>query len=172
LLKFSTKKYLSNLRFNLGILSTSQFRLTCLPVSTPSIFDFKIFMLSPSDLLRQASTAMKQGDYFTTISILEPIVREPGRISASEANAQMMLVKAYQQNRQLESAIALCEELTTAGDLCVQDWAKQALQGLLKARAAATVKVSSEPTVDPTQPTPFRKAERAAAGFVGEQCPG
>jgi Zn-dependent protease with chaperone function len=124
-------------------------------------------MLSLSELLRQASTAMKQGDYFTTISILEPIVHESGRISGSElSNAQMMLVKAYQQNKQLDAAIALCERLATAEDLRIQDWAKQALQGLLKARAATTVEVSSEPMVDPTEATPFCKAERAAAGVI------
>jgi Zn-dependent protease with chaperone function len=125
-------------------------------------------MLSPSEQLRQASNAMKQGDYLMTISILEPLVQKPGAISASElSNAQMLLVKAYRQNHQLDNAIALCEQLTTAEDLRVQDWAKQALQGLLKAQAAPAVEdVAAEEDEQPAGPTPFRKAERAAAGVI------
>jgi Zn-dependent protease with chaperone function len=120
-----------------------------------------------SDLLPKALDAMKQGNYTEAIVLLESMVQAPDTISPSVlSQAQMTLVRAYQQNGQLEKAITLCEQLTREGDLQVQDWAKQALPALLKAKAPDVPDVAPEEFVNPEDLEPLAKAGRAAVGAI------
>ena len=120
-------------------------------------------MPSQSDLQR-ALDALKQGSYADTIALLEPLLQ--ASVSAPElAKAQMTLVKAYQQNGQIEQAITLCERLIREGDLQVQDWAAQALPALLKAKVPTVLEVAEE-FVAPADLEPLSKAGRVARGVI------
>ena len=122
--------------------------------------------MPPQTDLQQALNALKQGSYADAIALLEPILKES--IPASElAKTQMTLVKAYQQNGQIEQAITLCERLTREGDLQVQDWAAQALPALLKAKVPTVPEVAEE-FVNPADLEPLPKAGRVARGVIAK----
>ncbi len=132
------------------------------------IFVESLYNMPPlSNLLPRALDAMKQNNYTEVIALLEPIIQEPETVSPSVlSQAQMTLVKAYRQNGQIEKAIALCEQLTREGDLQVQDWAKQALPALLKAKVPGVPEVLTEEFINPEDLEPLKKAGRAAVGAI------
>jgi Zn-dependent protease with chaperone function len=123
-------------------------------------------MSSQPESLRNALTAVKQKNFTEAINLLEEILQDPHSLSPSElSQAQMTLVKAYQQNGALEQAIALCQQLIAQGDLQVQAWADKALPALLKARE--TELPNDEMTVDePDISQELPKAGRAAVGAI------
>jgi Zn-dependent protease with chaperone function len=123
-------------------------------------------MSSQPASLRNALTAFKQKNFTEAINLLEEILQDPHSLSPSDlSQAQMTLVKAYQQNGALEQAIALCQQLIAQGDLQVQAWADKALPALLKARE--TELPNDEMTADePDISQELPKAGRAAAGAI------
>jgi Zn-dependent protease with chaperone function len=125
-------------------------------------------MSSHTESLRKAIHAVKQGHLIEAIALLEAILSDAQSVApATLSQAQMTLVKAYQQSGQLEAAIALCQQLTTQGDLQVQDWAQQALPALLKAQEISLEE--DVPIIDePEELQPLPKAGRAVAGAVAK----
>jgi Zn-dependent protease with chaperone function len=123
-------------------------------------------MSSQPESLRNALTAFKQKNFTEAINLLEEILQDPHSLSPSDlSQAQMTLVKAYQQNGALEQAIALCQQLVAQGDLQVQAWADKALPALLKARE--TERPNDEMTADePDISQELPKAGRAAVGAI------
>jgi Zn-dependent protease with chaperone function len=122
-------------------------------------------MSSQPEYLRNALTAFKQKNFTEAINLLEEILQDPHSLSPSElSQAQMTLVKAYQQNGALEQAIALCQQLLTQGDFQVQEWADKALPTLLKARdeRPEDEMMAEEPDISQELP----KAGRAAVGAI------
>jgi Zn-dependent protease with chaperone function len=123
-------------------------------------------MSSQPKSLRNALTAVKQKNFTEAINLLEEILQDPHSLSPSDlSQAQMTLVKAYQQNGALEQAIALCQQLLTQGDFQVQEWANKALPALLKAREP---EISNDEMVaeELDNPQELPKAGRAAAGAI------
>lgn len=125
-------------------------------------------MSSQPESLRNALTAIKQKNFTEAIHLLEEILQDPQSLSPSDlSQAQMTLVKAYQQNGALEQAITLCQQLVGQGDLQVQAWADKALPGLLKARE--TVRPEDEMTAEePDISQELPKAGRAAVGAIAK----
>jgi Zn-dependent protease with chaperone function len=123
-------------------------------------------MSSQPKSLRNALTAVKQKNFTEAINLLEEILQDPHSLSPSDlSQAQMTLVKAYQQNGALEQAIALCQQLVTQGDLQVQAWADKALPALLKARETELPDdemMADEPDISQELP----KAGRVAVGAI------
>jgi len=123
-------------------------------------------MSSQPASLRNALTAFKQKNFTETINLLEEILQDPHSLSPSDlSQAQMTLVKAYQQNGALEQAIALCQQLVAQGDLQVQAWADKALPAMLKARETELPDremMADEPDISQELP----KAGRAAVGAI------
>ncbi|HEY9807563.1 MAG TPA: hypothetical protein V6D04_13410 [Candidatus Obscuribacterales bacterium] len=69
--------------------------------------------------LKAGLTALKQGDYSTAISLLEPCanfspnqVTIPQPTTPASLQAQIGLVTAYERQGLTEQAIALCQSLT------------------------------------------------------------
>ena len=144
-------------------------------------------MLVQPDDLQAALQALKQQRYADAVKLLEDFCQGNSQPQAPDyLQAQMTLVKAYQQNGQLELAIALCSELTQHQNLHIQDWAQQALPHLKRSAAkrsqsdpqpssAQTSPSWSETNLAPENnpsletehsPRPMPKAGRAMAGVV------
>ena len=98
--------------------------------------------------LREAGhQALKQKNYPEAIRLLEEYSDNISESQSSESQqAQMWLVQAYRENRQLEKAISLCQQLTTSQDMLIQQWAEQALSSLNAAqkKQAKAASISEE----------------------------
>lgn len=124
-------------------------------------------MSSYPDPFRQALIAIKQKNFTEATNLLEEILQDPQSLSSAElSQAQMTLVKAYQQTGAFDKAIALCQQLVTQGDLDVQTWAEKALSALEKASQTAPSVPESETTTDEFAELP--KAGRAAVGAIAK----
>lgn len=103
-------------------------------------------MSEQPDALQAALEALRQQRYAEAVMLLEEFCQAvPESQSQEILQAQMTLVKAYQQNRQLEPAIALCQQLTQSQNLQVQAWAGQALPRLQR-QAAKRRQASPQPS--------------------------
>jgi tetratricopeptide (TPR) repeat protein len=81
-----------------------------------------------SELLTEGFTACKEGRYSKAVQYLEDYCQRcPDHYEKDYIQAQMYLVKAYQENRQYSSAIILCEQMTNHTNTQVQAWANKTL---------------------------------------------
>lgn len=85
----------------------------------------------PSEVLQAGIEAVKQGRYSEAIRSLEDFCRNStNHHSKDYYQAQMWLVKAYQENGQPQQAIALCRQLAASENPQVQVRAQRMLQSL------------------------------------------
>lgn len=93
-------------------------------------------MSSSPELLQTAIEAVKQRRYSEGIQLLKTFCRSDTNPSTKDYfQAQLWLVKAYQENGQSEQAIALCQQLAASGNSQVQAQAQRILQSLSASRA-------------------------------------
>lgn len=97
--------------------------------------------------LEAGLVALKQGNYHTAITQLEPIASNQDNLKAS-LQAQVGLVMAYARSGEVPKAIALCEHLIESNNQQVQEWATRALEHLTKRK------------------NPEKSAKKMATGFV------
>jgi tetratricopeptide (TPR) repeat protein len=81
------------------------------------------------ELVTQAREAFNNEEYSQAIDLFK-IVCEQGNLSSSEWQLPRFLIKAYQENGQLEEAISLCEELVNSDNLMASMWAREFLPSL------------------------------------------
>jgi Zn-dependent protease with chaperone function len=89
-------------------------------------------MSSHENLLQSGATALQQKRYADAVQMLEEFCYSQTDTTPKEQiQAQMWLVKAYQENGQVPQAIALCQQMTTESyPTQVQVWAKRVLPSL------------------------------------------
>nr|WP_290221487.1 M48 family metalloprotease [Trichocoleus desertorum] len=87
-----------------------------------------------TNTLKAGLTALKQGDYSTAISLLEPCanfspdqVTIPQPTTPTSLQAQIGLVTAYERQGLTEQAIALCQSLTQTPNAQAKAWAEKTL---------------------------------------------
>jgi Zn-dependent protease with chaperone function len=88
----------------------------------------------PNISLEVGLKALKQGDYKTAISYLEPLALTEGDTSKG-LQAQIGLVKAYARTDKLPKAIALCHNLRLSTNFQVQQWAEKTIPQLKKRKS-------------------------------------
>lgn len=114
-------------------------------------------MLSGADTVQAAKKAFKQGRYEVAIQLLEEFCSlhadRPG--APDYVQAQVGLVKAYQQAGSLDRAKQLTERLAANPDPDVQDWAKKKLIHLAH--------LESEPSISTPERPPIPAPEISAA---------
>ncbi|MGK7924117.1 MAG: M48 family metalloprotease [Spirulina sp.] len=115
---------------------------------------------SGESLLKTAKAAQKQKRYPEAVKALQTFLKTYPH-SPQCGQVQMMLVKAYQANKQIDQAIALCMQLLKHRDPLIQNWAQQAIGSLRAAKTKQTQRQSQ-----PAANTPLRQAGRAAATGV------
>lgn len=94
-----------------------------------------------ADLLRQGLVVLKQGNVAEAIAQLEALTRSTTD-RAIQLKAQMGLVKAYEQQGNVERAIALCQKIQASPSKQAQQWALQTLTTLNRSQH------------NPTEPAP------------------
>lgn len=88
-------------------------------------------MPSPADLLRAGVDALKGKRYAEAVQAFEAVCQLLENSQSKEYfQAQMYLVKAYQDNDQVPQAIALCRKMTACSQPQVQAWAERILPSL------------------------------------------
>jgi Zn-dependent protease with chaperone function len=88
----------------------------------------------PNISLEVGLKALKQGDYKTAISYLEPLALTEGD-TGKGLQAQIGLVKAYARTDKLSRAIALCYSLRLSNNSQVKQWADKTLPQLKKRKS-------------------------------------
>jgi lipopolysaccharide biosynthesis regulator YciM len=88
--------------------------------------------------------ALNQGRNQEAIDIFESFCQNSASDSREHLQAQMHLVKTYQDLGQAERAIALCQALTICANAQVQIWAQQMMKGLKGEAVAVEVEVVVE----------------------------
>ena len=104
--------------------------------TTEESLEWEPLPMSPSELLTQGMTACKAGHYSQAVKYLEDCCQSCSNYQAKEyIEAQMWLVRAYQENGQNAQASALCQQMTQHDNSQVQAWANQTLPLLFKETA-------------------------------------
>ncbi len=114
-------------------------------------------MSSPSGLLQTGLNALKQRRYPEAIQAFETLCKSQAQNRSKEFfQAQMYLVKAYQESGQSTKAIALCQEMAACEYEQVREWAQRILPTLSSATDEASTSVSAEATTasKPARPEP------------------
>lgn len=112
-------------------------------------------MVSSTALLQSGIAAAKNGYYDDAISHLEKFCRYYSTSPGKEyVQAQIWLVKVYQETGQVDQAIALAHRLTCSKEIPIQQLGQKILQALSAAQAQAEKALVSEidetdDTVDP-----------------------
>jgi Zn-dependent protease with chaperone function len=120
-------------------------------------------MPSPSDLLQAGVEAVKRKQYSKAVPALEAFCSSQAQTRSKEFfQAQMYLVRAYQENGQLPQAIALCREMAASEYGQVREWA----QSLLPTLAATE---PSQATNSPTPPEPVASSFSSKELLSSEQ---
>ncbi|NET09830.1 MAG: hypothetical protein F6K09_08290 [Merismopedia sp. SIO2A8] len=116
-------------------------------------------------LLQQGIQAYKNMKRDRAIKLLEDYIKDcTNHKSRNYMQAQMTLVKAYKETKQIPEAIARCEELSTTENFALKSWASKALPKLQKELGP-----SEEPAPEAsasTTPTPSSAATPAAAASL------
>lgn len=81
------------------------------------------------ELVTQAREALNNEEYSKAVDLFK-LVCEQGNLSSSEWQIQRFLIKAYQENGQLEEATSLCEQLVNSNNLMASMWAREFLPSL------------------------------------------
>lgn len=133
----------------------------------------KASAISAETLLQAGRDALRQKQFNLAVQALTQALEQLQAQTDNDpvdlpGQAQMWLVKAYQGNRQLDEAIALCQRLKTHSDPLVQQWAHQTLPVLQSIQQSLPDQPSplpatggGEPASDITAPK-FTNAGRAA----------
>ncbi|MBD2295297.1 M48 family metalloprotease [Anabaena sphaerica FACHB-251] len=103
---------------------------------------------SPQSSLEAGLAALKEGNYYAAITQLLPIANSPEDSNIS-LQAQVGLVMAYAHTGEISKAIALCKNLLDTDNSQVQEWAKRALEQLMKRQK----RIKSANIVNSTKPT-------------------
>jgi Zn-dependent protease with chaperone function len=114
---------------------------------------------SQADRLQKAVTSLKQQHYAEAIHILETFCQETDPYTKDYWQAQMWLVKAYQENNQTQAAIGLCRQMTTSPAPPVQAWAQRILPTLSPPPEPETAPTPA-PSETPMVPLPPEAAEQ------------
>lgn len=143
-------------------------------------------------LLQQGMAAYKKMQCDRAIQLLEEYVNaSTNRQSRNYMQAQMTLVKAYKETKQVPKAIALCNQLALSDNFALKSWASKALpklnkqleeEGLSPAEAGtespetqdnaasdkcpASATVSSKPSASPTTEPAVLKSDPASSSFT------
>jgi Zn-dependent protease with chaperone function len=110
-------------------------------------------MSAQSQLFQVGAAAFKQQSYLEAIRALEAFCRDhTASPSKDYFQAQVWLIKAYQETGQFARAIALCQPLTVNSPAQIQAWAQRNLPVLIN--ASSTQSVNTRPTLiqTPTRP--------------------
>ena len=122
-------------------------------------------MPSPSDLLQAGVEAVKRKQYSKAIQALEAFCSSQAQTRSKEFfQAQMYLVRAYQENGQLPQAIALCREMAASEYGQVREWAQRLLPSLSAAESsqpAADNMTPSEPVAQSFSPQELLSSEQS-----------
>ncbi|WP_019508278.1 DUF3137 domain-containing protein [Pleurocapsa sp. PCC 7319] len=89
--------------------------------------------LSPEEIERlfiQGDRSFHQGNFIAAINIFEQLFQELDASHSIYFNLQRQLVKAYQQNQQIEQAIALCQQMATSDVAATCLWGQKFLASL------------------------------------------
>lgn len=105
-------------------------------------------MTSQPHLMQAGVEALNQKRYTTAVQLLEAYCARSVPGAQATVQAQMWLVRAYQQNGQRQQAIALCQQMATSPIPQVQAWAKQTLPKL----RSAQLEPQLEPAPDTANP--------------------
>lgn len=101
-------------------------------------------MPSPSDLLQAGVNALKQKRYAEAVQALEAFCHSQATARSKDFfQAQMYLVKAYQDQGQIDQAIALCRQMTQAEHPQVCAWAERVLPTIVPLESDLTYVESS-----------------------------
>ncbi|WP_421658137.1 M48 family metalloprotease [Leptothermofonsia sp. ETS-13] len=114
-------------------------------------------MSSPSGLLQAGLNALKQKHYLEAVQAFETFCKNHSHNRSKEFfQAQMYLVKAYQESGQPAKAIALCQEMAACEYRQVREWAQRTLPTLSTAINGASVPAATEaaPATEPARPEP------------------
>lgn len=115
-------------------------------------------MSSPSGLLQAGVNALKQKRYSEAVQALETFCKSQANQRNKELfQAQMYLVRAYQENGQSTQAIALCREMAASEYTQVREWAQRTLPTLSH--------------TEPSQPSDTQAAEEPTQPFLKRPSP-
>jgi len=114
-------------------------------------------MSSPSDLLQAGVEAVKRKQYSKAVQALEAFCHGQAHSRSKEYfQAQMYLVRAYQENDQSSQAIALCREMAACEYTQVREWAQRLLP-TLSASETSQPQATSSPPPEAVQTVSFRE---------------
>jgi len=100
-------------------------------------------MSSSPELLQAGVAALKQKRYADAVQSLETFCQGQAQTRSRDFfQAQMYLVRAYQENGQVAQAVALCQEMAGCEHAQVRQWAQRTLPSLPAVESAPSV---SEP---------------------------
>ncbi len=106
--------------------------------------DFRI-MTSAHNLLQQSIAALQQKRYAEAIQMLEPMARATTAAPTKDIyQAQMWLVRAYQESGRSQQAIALCQQMQQAPVSQVRAWAEKTLPTLMADTPSQPAPVAQE----------------------------
>lgn len=125
-------------------------------------------MSSPPELLQAGVAALKQKRYFDAIRDFEAFCQSQAHLRSKDFfQAQMYLVRAYQETGQTDQAIALCRDMAACEHGQVREWAQRILPTLAEVRSESESAFASPPPAATSQPesAPPPPSE-AAAGDI------
>jgi outer membrane protein assembly factor BamD (BamD/ComL family) len=102
------------------------------------------------ELLNAGIKALKQECYAEAVQALTTYCQKVDPAVKAHGQAQILLVKAYKGNGQLDEAIALCHTLATSNKQMVQVWAKQFIDTLVSVQVIPSL---IEPILEETRST-------------------
>ncbi|HEY9617591.1 MAG TPA: zinc metalloprotease HtpX, partial [Microcoleaceae cyanobacterium] len=112
-----------------------------------------------TDLLQAGIEAIQQKRFSEAIQRLEAFCRQTDPNSKDYFQAQMWLVRAYQEHGQVSQAIALCHQMMTSAIPQVREWAERILPRLTSTASAAPppTELLAEPTYERLSPGASRE---------------
>ncbi|UBF29219.1 M48 family metalloprotease [Kovacikia minuta CCNUW1] len=122
-------------------------------------------MPSPSDLFQAGVEAVKRKQYSKAVQALEAFCSSQAQTRSKEFfQAQMYLVRAYQENGQIPQATALCREMAASEYGQVREWAQRLLPTLSadSSQSAADPTTPPEPVVQSFAPKNLLSPEQSA----------
>jgi len=124
-------------------------------------------MSSPSEALQTALQCLKQGRYREAIQILEPLSQDSSTATSQDyLQAQIYLIRAYQQSGQRDRALSLCQKLVVSEHPQVRDWAQQTLRRFKTSQASQDIE-DSPPAIHPVEQALASPTRLALAGVSG-----
>lgn len=113
-----------------------------------------------TDLLQAGIEAIQQKRFSEAIQKLEAFCRQTNPNSKDYFQAQMWLVRAYQEHGQVSQAIGLCQQMATSSIPQVREWAERTLPRLVVTAS------ESSPAEQPDRPPQARLTPEQTAEFL------